>query len=207
MLFANTAIDNSLNAPDLLAAVTPFGYDAARLNAGKAIVSDLEALHNQKEIKYSNKYAQTGEKNSAREAAYDKYIVHVKLARVAIKDNPVFERQLGLQGKRATDLNGFLLQATRFYNIALDNADIQTTLATVGIDTTQLQDGLSAVTAIQAAHTEQINAKGEAEAATKIRDQKADEVIDWLSDYIKIARIALEDSPQALERIGVYVKS
>ena len=49
--------------------------------------------------------------------------------------------------------------------------------------------------------------KGEAQAATKARDAAIDELQDWLSDYLAIAKVALEDNPQLLEGLGVLVRS
>lgn len=41
--------------------------------------------------------------------------------------------------------------------------------------------------------------KGEAQAATKARDEALEALMDWLSDFIAISRIALEDDSQLLE--------
>ncbi|MEL6606343.1 MAG: hypothetical protein AAFP20_24355 [Cyanobacteria bacterium J06614_10] len=47
----------------------------------------------------------------------------------------------------------------------------------------------------------------EAQAATQKRDAALDELQDWLSDFLAIAKIALEDDPQKLESLGVFVRS
>ena len=52
-----------------------------------------------------------------------------------------------------------------------------------------------------------VQEKGEAQAATKRRDAALDAMQDWLSDYLAIAKVALEEEPQLLEGLGVLQRS
>ncbi|NEP46299.1 MAG: hypothetical protein F6K35_46720, partial [Okeania sp. SIO2H7] len=49
--------------------------------------------------------------------------------------------------------------------------------------------------------------KGEAQQATKTRDEALDALDDWLGDFLAIAEVALADKPQLLEALGVLVRS
>ncbi len=49
--------------------------------------------------------------------------------------------------------------------------------------------------------------RGEAQEATLLRDAKLDELDQWVSDYKKIAQVAVSDSPQQLEQLGWVVAS
>ena len=45
--------------------------------------------------------------------------------------------------------------------------------------------------------------KGDVQTATQKRDAALDELQDWLSDFLGIARIALEDDPQLLRNSAI----
>ena len=48
---------------------------------------------------------------------------------------------------------------------------------------------------------------GEAQNATEARDKKFDELAKWVSDLRAVARVALTDSPQQLEKLGILARS
>jgi len=63
------------------------------------------------------------------------------------------------------------------------------------------------VQAVAEANAVQEKEKGEAQEATKLRDAALDDLDQWMSDFIAIARLALEERPQYLEKLGVVEPS
>ncbi len=57
------------------------------------------------------------------------------------------------------------------------------------------------------AHRIQGKERGDAQIATQARDAAMDALDQWVSDFIAIARLALEEEPQALEKMGVVEAS
>ena len=204
---AQLAIDNSLNNPQILAAVKDFGYGTERLNQGKALYNALAAAQLEKS-------SESGEQISASEAvqaqwemAKKSYMRLVKVARVALKKEGGAIAQLALSGKRKESLSGWLSQANQFYQNALSSPAILKALKEFGITDKKLKAGLKEIEAVEAANLVQEKEKGEAQAATKRRDAALDAMQDWLSDYLAIAKVALEEEPQLLEGLGVLQRS
>lgn len=200
---AQVAIENTLNNPNLRARLGEFGYDRQRLFQGKALLEDaLQAqLHQQTE--YGDQANATADLQKARATAENSYMRLVKVARIALKDNPGALVRLGLNGKRKRSLSGWLLQAQQFYAGVQTAPELMAALGQYGITRSKLIAAEADMTAVIAANQLQEKEKGDAQTATKTRDAALDALADWFSDFLAIARIALEGNPQMLEAIGV----
>ena len=171
-------------------------------------------LYNQAAAAQLAQAAKVGEQISASAAvknawdtAQKSYIRLVKIARIAFKRDAGICTQLALSGRRQRTLSGWMAQATQFYKNALASEAILTGFKEFGITQQQLQAGLAELKAVKAANLVQEKAKGDAQDATKKRDVALDALQAWLSDFLAIARIALEDQPQLLEGLGLLVRS
>jgi hypothetical protein len=48
---------------------------------------------------------------------------------------------------------------------------------------------------------------GEAQRATGKKDKAVDTIDEWMSEYIKVARIVFEEDEQTLEKLGIFVRN
>ena len=204
---ANVAIYNGIENPELANILAGFGYDANRLNKGKKLCDNAEKLHQKQVMEYGEQYDATRELEEARLKANLVYMKHVKIARVALKNKIGDWDKLQLNGKRKKSLSGWLAQASLFYNNVLADDILVEQMQEYGINKTKLQEGQRLVNKAEAAYAKQLNELGEAQDATKARDEAADELQHWYSDYVEIARVALEDKPQYLEIMGIIEPS
>ena len=207
LLDAKVAIQNALENEEILKRLGAFGYNRARFNDGKDLLDKAETLHRKKQTEYGEKLAATSEAEEALILANGIYKKYVKVARVALKNNPRGWEVLDLAGRRKFSQAGWLNQALNFYMKALENNDIITGLNQYGITKAKLKAGLGLVKDYETALRKQETEKGEAQAATKERDMAFDEMEDWLADYLAIARIALDDRAQYMEILGVMEPS
>jgi hypothetical protein len=80
-------------------------------------------------------------------------------------------------------------------------------LSGYGVTPEKLQAGQQMADEAEAANAAREKEKGEAQQATKDRDEAVEIMDDWMSDFRKIARIALADKPQLLEKLGILERS
>jgi len=204
---AQVAIDNALNNPKILSYLSDFGYNTARIQQGQKLYTVAAAAQLAQTAEAGGQISATATVNEAWAAAKKSYIRWVKVARVALKGNDGAATQLALSGKRKESLSGWLAQAKQFYSNALSDKGILKSLQAFGITEQKLKAGLAEIQAIEAANLVQEKEKGEAQAATQKRDAALDELQDWLSDYLAIAKVALEEDPQLLEGLGVLQRA
>ncbi|MEL6555806.1 MAG: hypothetical protein AAFQ63_20445 [Cyanobacteria bacterium J06621_11] len=204
---AQLAIGNALNTPQILEYLSDFGYTSAKIQQGKNLYNLAAAAQLTRQAEAGEQICATTDVNAAWETAKKTYSRLVKVARIAFKRNSGVTTQLDLGGTRKKSLSGWMAQSTQFYKNALNNKEILVGLKEFGITEKKLKAGLSELAAVEKANLTQEKEKGEAQAATKKRDAALDELQDWLSDFLAIAKIALEEEPQLLESLGVLVRS
>ena len=207
LLFAQNAISNGQTNPEIIAALAVFGYDDAKMNIGEALYIKAAKLQVNQVKEYGEQFAATDALNLAKATTNKTYLVHVKIARIALRGDRGAAESLQLSGRRKESLSGWLKQAKALYTNALNTPAVLAALAKFGITKKNLSGAQAHVNDVEAKRNAQFKEKGEAQAATQLRDEAFDELQDWMSDYIAIARIALEDQSQYLEMLGIVEPS
>ena len=202
LLDAELAINNTLNSPSILAAVTPFGYDQAKLLAAKTLHQETLELVELQKKEYGEQYDATAAVEEAREAAEEAYTAALKIARLAFRGNDSARNALGLAGERKQSISGWLDETRRFYNNLLRTPAFLAKMATFNYSQAKLEAELALVDQVGILREIQHKERGEAQEATKVRDAKLDELDQWLADYKVVAEVALAASPQQLEQLG-----
>ena len=200
---ARLALHNALAESELLAALGQFGYDESRLQQGRSLYESALAVWQSQQQKQGRRRAASAAYHQADAAANRVYMRAVKLCRTLYRDDPVTYRSLGLDGPRSTAFARRVAQMRLFYSAALGSPAILSTLTDYGLSQSQLQSDFALVTALESARSQREVESGEALGATRSR-QEALSVLDrWMGDFAAIARLALEESPQRLEMLGL----
>ena len=204
---AERAINNSLAYPEILDAVTPFGYDQLRLEAARALYEQARELTNLQKKEYGEQYEATQVVQKAWDEAAVVYAAAIKIARVAFKGNKGARGALGLSGNRKRSLHGWIGQADRFYDNLLRDPAYVATMTSFSYTEFKLEAEYALVQAVVEASRVQDHERSGAQEATLARDGVMDELDEWMADYKSIAEVALADSPQKLEQLGWVVPS
>lgn len=202
LLAAQVAIDNALGDKGILDALTVYGYNTAKLNAGKTLLTTAQELSNKQKAEYGEQYEASEKVEKTWEEANKEYMKTVKVARVALKDDVKAQISLMLVGERKKSLSGWIEQADAFYSNLVKDTALMTKMTAFGYNAAKLNNEYALVKKVKDANLDQEKEKGEAQDATKKRDVKLDELDTWMSDFKSIAYVALDENPQWLEKLG-----
>ncbi|MEZ5106029.1 MAG: hypothetical protein R2757_16135 [Draconibacterium sp.] len=203
---AGVRINNSLSDPKVLNAVSPFGYTEVKFNEGETLLSEATTLVETQKREYGELDAAQTAFEDERKAAHGNYMDMLAICKIAFKNDVKAISTLDLTGRRASTFSGWLNQTRSFYRALLANDAWKTALTTYGQTEEVLNAHLAAIDTVTAASETKKKEMGDAQNATQERDMKLEELVEWVSDYEVIARIALADKPQLLEKLGIVVK-
>ena len=203
LLAAQLMINNSLGDPGILAALSQFGYDQDKLKGGKQLLDEVKTLSNKQAVEYGIQYAAADGLKEKWATANKTYIRTLKVARIALAGNPKAEAALLLRGRRKQSLAGWLDQATTFYINLLNDPDLSQQMVEYGYDSAKLEAEANLIRVVAGANTAQKQNKGSARQATDRRNAKLAELEAWLSNFRSIIRVALEDHPAWLKKLGM----
>lgn len=202
LLAAQVAINVALVNAEIRQAVAHFGYDEARLLAGRALYEEAEEGVSGQLRAYGKQYGASQALRVARGRADETYRCTLKIARVAFRDNTMAGGALLLRGPRRQTLAGWLEQAATFYSNLLVTPDLLTAMEGFGFSRAKLEAEAARVAAVREAHAAYQRERGEAQNATKQRNAKLKALEGWIADFKVIARAALTENPQMLEALG-----
>ena len=204
---ARLIIGNSMDTPYIAESLARFGYDRPKLEEGESLLTAAEALVSRHKKEYGDQYAATDTMHKSHGEAHALYMQHVKLARMALKNDPGLSESLQLQGERKKTIGEWINQAGIFYENALASAEIKAALSSFGIDETALERGKALVNEVVKAQAIQLKEMGEAQSATLAKDKAMKALDEWVSGLRAVARIAITDDPQLLEALGIMIPS
>lgn len=199
-------IKNSIEDPKIKEAVSLLGYTEERLGTGDELLNQSEQLSEQFNKEYGEVEQAFITRNREREKANAVYLKHLAVARIALKEDKAAQIALKLNGRRATTLSSWLNQCSTFYNNLLNNESWMNAMAGFNASSEALSNGLQLVQNVANYADVIMREKGDAQNATRLRDAKLEELAEWINDYETIARLALAENPQLLEKLGIVVK-
>jgi len=199
-------INNSLSDPLILNAVSLMGYNQEKLLEGQNLLDEATTLVETQKREYGEVDAAQQVFDNQRTNAHKVYMAVLAISKIAFKGDVQAISTLDLTGRRASTFSGWLNQTRSFYRAILANEAWKTELAKYGQTEAMLTGELAMIDAVATASENKKKEMGDAQNATQERDEKIEELAEWVTDYEVIARIALADKPQLLEKLGIVVK-
>lgn len=207
LLSAQVMINNALTDEIIKQSLAAYGYTDETLLAGKKLYENVTALQNIRLREYGEQIAATSELNESKEKAKQQYMKTLKIARVALKESAKASKAIMLHGIRKRNFSGWLEQAQAFYANLICDDEFISILSAYGYTQEKLEQEFAFINKVIAKHLIQKKETGEAQEATVIRDKALDDLANWISDFKVVARVALAENPQQLEKLGIIIKS
>ena len=197
----------SIREAEIRNAVRGYGYNQTRLNEGRRLWENLRLLYIEAQEKARLKRDCHAEKKLKQKEIHKIYMKYLKLARIAFVDDIEAQESLMLLGVRSRTYDKWFVQVSVFVNNLTSSTMYLSSMAEFGIkqkdlealkkqlvELNELSDKCVRVTAV----VRMLNDKVKKETI---------EVQQWVSSYLKVARIALEDNPEVLAMLGIMEKS
>jgi SHS2 domain-containing protein len=207
LMSAKIMIENALSDNDVKTALAGYGYDEAMLQAGKTLYDEAFELDLAQKKETGEKVAATTEFNNLWAEVDQQYMKTLKVARIVLKNLYKADQSAMLYGVRKQSFNGWQEQAVSFYANILNDPELMEAMAKFGYPEEKLKEEYEMVKEVIQKQLWQKKEKGESEQATRFRDQKMDELADFVSDLRGIAKVALADTPDYLEKLGILARS
>ncbi|MGE5341956.1 MAG: hypothetical protein ACM3SY_10815 [Candidatus Omnitrophota bacterium] len=194
---------------DIRLSLAHLGYESTRLE-------ELVGVYNQTNDKYlfqKEVYAQsattTAHRNEKLKEEQTRYMDFRTLAFKAFIDpaDKKYHELLGISMGMSKSMQGFITQARHFYQNALKRKEIMDKLSYFAITPEKLQAGLTGLEELEKLNNLQIANAGDAQRATRERDDSYKKLVVAYSTFVAATKIGLRQTPQLREVLGITERS
>ena len=204
---SRVALENATTNPEIAAALAEVGYTTDKINEGKALLATAQEAYDdnkQQDVEVTIAYDAFDQKKQELETAYR---THRKRAKVYFSENFAQLVRLNIH-KPAPDAYLKWIDVVKpFYAEATTNPDVITAFQSLKVTEQELLNTQALIPEIGVLRQTYIDGKGQAQNATKIKNQAIEKLEQWMRAFYNMAGIALEDQPQLLESLSKVVRS
>lgn len=188
------ALHNARHQAAIAEILNEFGYGPDSLALGDARLAAARSAFDGSRTEKSEASAAHHVFTTKKDQLIDMYALDRRKARAAFSKDPVTAKELAIVGNMPRSYIRVLEAARTFYSVSLANPEIQSRLAQMRITPDHLDQANTLIGEVETARANYFKELGEAQQATKRKDEA-------------FAEIALEESPQLVESLGRLVRS
>jgi len=187
--------------------LSQMGIDSAYLTSGEALYNkvinlfETQKKENQEErLAYDIFYEA---KNSCELEARRNY----KLIRMASRNDVDLQNRIKVNQPKSGRIEDWIIQTIEFYNLVLNEQDLLKIISKYRITKQSLNKAIKDLEHLRTLRNKATAEKGQTQEATRLRNEKMEELTDYCVELKTVAKIALEGQPQLLEMLGILVRS
>ena len=193
--------------PEIASKINIYGADSVYIDKGEGLYNEVIHLtENQKKeqqeesLAYDNYY-------EAKSYSVMKFKINRKIIKMASRADKNLQDRLKVYARRERNIEEWIQQSIEFYNLVLNEPEFLTSIAKYGITSEKLNQEKQELDFLRSLRNEAMSEKGQSQEATRLRNNKMEELEDYCYELKTIATIALEDNSQLLEALGVIVRN
>jgi hypothetical protein len=201
--YYNVILKNAIDDQEILTFLNAFRITQDKITIGKELLENTRIADAKNAKEYGEQYAATQNLEKKYQEASRPYMTSLGVARIAFKNDSEATKALVLRGKRSTTLSNWLRDTEVFYRNLLNSESYLAKMETFGRTREMLDAEYAEIKNVQNAYAVQKKEMGDAVNSTTVRDSKMEELDSWMADFIGIARLALQDEPDSLSKLGL----
>ncbi len=199
-------IYNSRNE-ELAPMLATYGVDAAFLDEGEALYLETMRLMEAQKKEYQDE-REAFDIFFARKDAVEKAFQNSRdLVRELSKNDPDLQERLKFAPLSRLPVRDWIQAGVEFYDNLLRETALVDRLARFNVTVDRLNLEKQELEALRELRTKTLVEKGQAQDATRLRNQKLEELEDYCRLLKTLAALALEHRPQLMESLGVLARS
>jgi hypothetical protein len=205
--FARMVIMNTISNVEIQKLVGEYGYNSNKMKEGKKLYDTAMESVNKQIASVGAQYQATEKLEIAEKEAKEAYQKLAKVSRAVFSKAASRLAMLGLKGLMPQATAAFLSSAFTMFDNALNVNEIKSALSAYGYSKEKLEKERLKIVGYDNANQVQESAKGSAQQATHEQDKAVSALSDWVSQYTKIAKVALKGREQLLEKLGITART
>ena len=193
--------------PQIATLLDAMGIDSAYLKQGEALYNETTQLVDQQKKEYQEQSLSYDKFYVEKDNASDTFKRTFKLIKVLARKDQDLQNRLNLNVGKPSAIEEWIASAIDFYNLLNNETAFLATIAKFKVTKDRLASEKQSIVDLKQLRNEAMSEKGEAQEATRQRNEKLEALDDYCAELKAIARMALEAQPQLLEKLGILVRS
>ncbi len=204
---SKVALNNSNEDIEIKAELGKYGFDQARIAEGLTYYNEADAAVSAAAAALGDQKLATENLEATKKRAEDAYQALSGVAKAVLKGNEGALTKLGLNRAMPRAMAPFISAGNILFDNALGDPDIKAKLAGRSYTDEKLTAEHAKIGDYDSADDKQEAAKGAYQRAASTEAAALKRLNDWMSEFRNIAKIALKDNKNLLEKLGIKVRS
>nr|WP_320119526.1 hypothetical protein [uncultured Marinifilum sp.] len=192
--------------PEILTLLEVYGVNSEYLTKGETLYNNVEELTKSQKREQQEESQAFDTFYESKEECEINLRRTQKIVQMASRSDSNLQDRLKINAAKQRRIEDWIKQSTEFYNLLLNETEFLTAIAKFTLTVEKLTAEKNQIESLKDLRNQAMSEKGQAQEATRVRNEKMEELDDYCYELRTLATIALEGNPQLLEELGILVR-